>query len=65
MQNADAGDLGRLLRHGSERRGGRTGQRGQQEAAAIHTGMVGPLARQSSATHSLHGRLKRQFASGS
>jgi hypothetical protein len=30
-----------LLRPGGERRGKSTGQRGQQEAAAVHAGMVG------------------------
>jgi hypothetical protein len=36
----------RLLRLGGERRGQRTGQRGQQEEAAVHGGMVGlqPMA---------------------
>ena len=38
--------LPRLLRLGGERRGEGTGQRGQQEAAAVHAGTVGRLARQ-------------------
>jgi hypothetical protein len=40
-----------LLRPSAERRGERTGQRGQQEAAAVHAGTVGCLACQPASRH--------------
>ena len=43
MQNADAGDIARLLPSGRERPGEATGQRGQQEPAAVHGRSHGPL----------------------
>ena len=41
MEEADPLYLPRLLRPRGERRGEGTSQRGQQEAAAVHAGMVG------------------------
>ena len=41
MQGPDSVDSPRLLRPGGARRCERTGQRGHQEAAAVHAGMVG------------------------
>jgi hypothetical protein len=43
FQNADGGNPPRRLRLDNERRGDRTGQRGQQEAAAVHAGTVGRM----------------------
>jgi hypothetical protein len=40
-----------LLRLDGERRGERTGQRGEQEAAAVHAGTVGPMTRQAGILH--------------
>jgi hypothetical protein len=42
-QKADPPHLPRLLCLGGERRGEGRGQRGQQEAAAVHAGMVGRM----------------------
>jgi hypothetical protein len=42
-QVAYSRDLGRLLRLGDERCGKRTGQRGEQESAAVHPAMVGRI----------------------
>jgi len=42
-QDTDARHLARLLRADSERGAERTGQRGQQEAAAVHAGKVGRM----------------------
>jgi len=41
LQHTDAVNLPRLLRLSGERRGEGPGQRGQQEEAAVHAGMVG------------------------
>jgi hypothetical protein len=38
IEDTQTVDLPRLLRLGAERRGDGTGQRGQQEAAAVHAG---------------------------
>ena len=42
-EKANAVHLPRRLRLGGERHGESTGQRGQQEAAAVHAGMVGRM----------------------
>jgi hypothetical protein len=39
-RDADPWDLPRLLRSSAKRRGERTGERGQQEAAAVHYSMT-------------------------
>jgi hypothetical protein len=43
-QVAYSSDLVSLLCLGGERRGEGTGQRGQQETAAVHAGMVGRMS---------------------
>jgi hypothetical protein len=43
-QVAYSSDLVRLLGLAGKRRGERTGQRGQQEAAAVHAGTIGLAA---------------------
>jgi hypothetical protein len=50
-QPSDPGNLDRRLCLSRERRGDGTGQRGQQEAAAVHAGIVGRVANQVKCYH--------------
>jgi hypothetical protein len=60
VEEPDPPHLPHLLRLGVERRGEGTGQRGQQEAAAVHAGMVGRMrAKVNQPTSLLWPRLSR------